>query len=96
MLKTFQSLKNVVIRWKQFSRRGDAIFRSLGKQIIISVLSVVTLSFAVPTKSYAQTVDNIEMDCAVDDTLQTVEVTASRLPLPMEQTIGADARPTRS
>ena len=86
MLKTFQSLKNVVIRWKQFSRRGDAIFRSLGKQIIISVLSVVTLSFAVPTKSYAQTVDNIEMDCAVDDTLQTVEVTASRLPLPMEQT----------
>jgi len=86
MNKSFKSLKRDVIKWKQFSRKGDAIFRSLGREIIISVLSVVTLAFAVPNKSNAQTANIPDSDCVVDDTIQTVEVVASRLPLPMEQT----------
>ncbi len=86
MRKKNKCLKQPVIRWKQFTRHGDAIFRSLGREIIISSLSVATLTFAVPTTAHAQTVANHFTDFIDDDTIQTVEVTASKLPLPMEQT----------
>ena len=41
------------VRWRQFSRRGDAIFQSLGKEIRIGVLSVATLSVACPDSAVA-------------------------------------------
>ena len=41
------------VRWRQFSRRGDAIFLSLGKEIRIGVLSVATLSVACPDSTVA-------------------------------------------
>ncbi len=84
MKQQIKSLKADVIRWKQFSRKGDAIFRSLGREIVISTLSVATLSFAIPENAYSQTVTNPPVE-EVDDTLQTVEVTAALLPLPMNK-----------
>ena len=46
--------KPEAIRWHHFSRRGDAIFLSLKKEIRISVLSVATLAVACPDSSAAQ------------------------------------------
>ena len=45
--------KTETVRWRQFSRRGDAIFQSLGKEIRIGVLSVATLSVACPDSAVA-------------------------------------------
>lgn len=86
MKKIFKKYKADVIRWKQFSRKGDAIFRSLGREIVILTLSVTTLTFATPDTAQAQTVANPDNDYLEEDTLETVVVTATQIPLPMEQT----------
>ncbi len=80
-------LKADVIKWQHFSRKGDAIFRSLGREIIISTLSVATLTFAAPLDAHAQTVTGHlqSQESVQEDTLPVLEVTATRLPLPMEQ-----------
>lgn len=44
------------IVWRQFTRRKDAAFLSLGKQISIGVLSVASLASVVPSSATAQTV----------------------------------------
>ncbi len=77
--------KAEVIKWKRFSRKGYAVFASLGKEIIISTLSVATLTFAVPTTAQAQTSMNLDEEPVKEDSLPELEVTATRLPLPMEQ-----------
>ncbi len=81
-------LKNDVIRWRQFSRRGDAIFRSLHKEIAIGILSVATLTFAAPQNATARTVMGCSMDASDEGgiNLDDVEVTASRVSMPLEQT----------
>ena len=80
-------IKADTIRWKQFSRHSDAVFRSLGREIVILSLSVATLTFALPQTSHAQTtIVDTKYPVEDEDTLQTVEITASRLPLPMQQT----------
>ena len=80
-------LKADVIKWQHFTRKGDAIFRSLGREIIISTLSVATLTFAAPLDAHAQTVTGHlqSQESVQEDTLPVLEVTATRLPLPMEQ-----------
>ncbi|MBO7102254.1 MAG: hypothetical protein J6W02_01070, partial [Bacteroidaceae bacterium] len=55
MFKKQQKLKADVIRWHQFTRHGDAVFLSLGREIIISTLSVATLLTATPQTAQAQT-----------------------------------------
>ena len=55
MKQKFLKNKAEVIRWKRFTRKGYAVFASLGREIVISTLSVATLSFAVPTTAQAQT-----------------------------------------
>ena len=79
-------IKAEVIKWKRFTRKGYAIFASLGREIVISTLSVVTLSFAAPTTAQAQTSMNTDEESVIIDTLPELEVTATRLPLPMNQT----------
>lgn len=49
MKKTQKSLKPEAIVWHRFSRHGDAVFRSLGREIRIGVLSVATLLSAAPS-----------------------------------------------
>lgn len=86
MKKLLKKYKPEIIYWKQFSRKGDAIFRSLGREIVILTLSVTTLTFATPDTAQAQTVTNPNNEYWEEDTLETVVVTAAQIPLPMEQT----------
>ena len=75
------------IRWRQFSRRSDAVFLSLHREITIGILTVATLTFAAPQSSTARTVmgttqPSEEAGINLDD----VEVTATRVSMPLEQT----------
>ena len=90
MFKRPIKLKAAAIRWRQFSRRGDAVFRSLGREIIIATLSVATLLSVVPASTAAQTAAPSLPTDALADTLSPVElddveVTAARVPMPMNQ-----------
>lgn len=89
MFKQQIQLKAAAIRWRQFSRRGDAVFRSLGREIIICTLTVGTLLSVVPASTAAQTaapvVGNIEGDTLSPVELDDVEVTAARVAMPMDQ-----------
>lgn len=49
-----QFKKTEAIVWRQFTRHGDSIFLSLGKEIRIGVLSVATLAAACPDSATAQ------------------------------------------
>ena len=79
-------MKADVIRWHQFSRKSDAVFRSLGREIVISTLSVATLLVATPHTAQAQTVAPQQGEHDREVALDEVTVTAGRVPLPMEQT----------
>jgi len=46
--------KSEVIKWHHFTRHGDAIFLSLGREIRIAVLSVATLTAACPESAAAR------------------------------------------
>ena len=86
MNKKTLRIKAATIRWHQFSRKSDAVFRSLGREIVISTLSVATLLFATPQTAQAQTNAKNPAQAEREQMLDEVEVTAARLPLPMEQT----------
>lgn len=86
MFKKALKLKADVIRWHQFSRKHDAVFRSLGREIVISTLSVATLLTATPHTAQAQTVAPQQGERDREVALDEVTVTAGRVPLPMEQT----------
>ncbi|MDO4994843.1 MAG: TonB-dependent receptor [Bacteroidales bacterium] len=86
MFKKALKLKADVVRWHQFSRRNDAVFRSLGREIVIGTLSVSTLLVATPHTAQAQTVAPQQGERDREVALDEVTVTAGRVPLPMEQT----------
>ncbi|MBQ9641538.1 MAG: TonB-dependent receptor [Bacteroidaceae bacterium] len=87
MFKRKLKLKADTICWHQFSRRHDAIFRSLGKEIRIGVLSVATLAYATPQSATAQTaMAPAQEQNGEGIRLSDVEITAQRVPLTMEQT----------
>ena len=86
MFKKVMKMKADVIRWHQFSRKNDAVFRSLGREIAIGTLSVATLLVATPHTAQAQTVAPQQGERDREVALGEVTVTAGRVPLPMEQT----------
>lgn len=79
-------LRACAVRWHQFSRRGDGAFLSLRREIVIGILSVATLASVVPSSVAAQTAVSSEADTLRQVALEDVEVTASRVPMPQEQT----------
>lgn len=80
-------LRGRAIRWHKFTRKHDAVFRSLHREITIGTLSVATLLCAVPRTAKAQTAAPAEADTARSAvTLDEVEVAATRVPMPMSQT----------
>lgn len=96
------NLKKNVVCWKKFSRHGDAIFRSLGKEIRIGVLSVATLAMATPDSASAKVAmgywqmtdgeDQLTLISAEDDDqnatlLQNTDVVATRVPLPADKAV---------
>ena len=80
------------IRFRQFSRKGYALFACLGRVVTIGVLSVATLrSAAVTTPDTLSVVgatvvgDSIANSPDKEATLDDVEVTGSRAPLALRQ-----------
>jgi iron complex outermembrane receptor protein len=80
------------IRFRQFSRKGYALFACLGRVVTIGVLSVATLrSAAVTTPDTLSVVGGLTTNVSDDDspdkeaTLDDVEVTGSRAPLALRQ-----------
>ena len=80
------------IRFRQFSRKGYALFACLGRVVTIGVLSVATLrAAAVTTPDSLSVVGGSSANIADDDspdkeaTLDDVEVTGSRAPLALGQ-----------
>jgi len=87
MFKQQLKLKADVICWRQFTRHRDAMFLSLGREIRIGVLSVSTLLYATPHCATAQTSMAQPREAGDEGVrLDDVEITASRVPLPVEQT----------
>jgi len=82
------------LRFRQFSRKGYALFACLGRVVTICVLSVATLRSAAATKAADVTVADgspTGITAAADSTdkmvtLDDIEVTASRAPLALGQT----------
>ncbi|MBQ9232291.1 MAG: TonB-dependent receptor [Prevotella sp.] len=76
------------IRFRQFNRKGWALFACLGRVVTIGVLSVATLtsaSAAIDDKSTTETVTTNDDQTDKEATLDDVEVTGSRAPLALGQ-----------
>lgn len=86
MNKSYLKLKKDVIRWHQFTRRTDAAFLSLGREINIGTLTVATLLCSYAQTAGAQSVNGVSQSDERSITTKELEVTASRVALPMNQT----------
>ena len=76
------------LRFRQFTRKGYALFACLGRVVTIGVLSVATLESATAAHSHVSTdverVDSMQV-MQKEATLDDVEVTGSRAPLALGQ-----------
>lgn len=88
MFKNCIKIKADAVRWSRFSRKSNAVFLSLKREIVISTLSVATLAFATPHSAVAQTSMKNEGHMENERELDEVEVTATRVPM----TLGTSAR----
>lgn len=88
MFKKCVKIKADAVRWSRFSRKSNAVFLSLKREIVISTLSVATLAFATPLSSVAQTSMKSAELMENERELDEVEVTATRVPM----TLGTSAR----
>lgn len=86
----FRKPESVV--WTHFTRRGDAIFLSLRREVRIGVLSVATLAAACPdsaaaimaySQATAPTEDKEELELTLDD----AEVVGTLAPLPADKAV---------
>ena len=62
MFKQFKKVRSGGVRWHQFTRRSDAIFLSMHREISIGVLSVATLTFAVPSSATGKMACDVNND----------------------------------
>ncbi len=87
------NLKSEQICWRHFSRRSDAIFRSIGREIRIGVLSVATLTFATPDCAAAEMAMNRQQlteegdDSDYELSLGETEVVGTLAPLPADKAV---------
>lgn len=78
------------LRFRQFKRKGWALFACLGRVVTISVLSVATLtsaSAAIDDKGMTETVTTNDDQTDKETTLDDVEVTGSCAPLALGQAV---------
>ena len=77
------------LRFRQFSRKGYALFACLGRVVTIGVLSVATLQSASAASddfsTKTETTDDQQQKVDKEATLDDVEVTGSRAPLALGQ-----------
>jgi len=79
--------KRQVLVFRQFGNKGYSLFSCLGKEVICSVLSVATLTYASAESVSTQPVvtDSTTMTTAREMMLEEVSVTGSRAPLTKSQ-----------
>ena len=78
------------LRFRQFTRKGYALFACLGRVVTIGVLSVATLQSATAAHRHVSTDEERGDSTQVTDreaTLDDVEVTGSRAPLALAQAV---------
>ena len=78
------------IRFRQFTRKGWALFACLGRVVTIGVLSVATLESATAAHRHVSTDEQQSDSTQTADkeaTLDDVEVTGSRAPLAVGQAV---------
>ena len=76
------------LRFRQFQRKGYALFASLGRVVTIGVLSVATLESATAAHPHVSTDGEVSDTTAIAEkeaTLDDIEVTGSRAPLAIGQ-----------
>ena len=76
------------LRFRQFQRKGYALFASLGRVVTIGVLSVATLESATAAHPHFSTNGEVSDTTAIAEkeaTLDDIEVTGSRAPLAIGQ-----------
>ena len=79
--------KREVIVFRQFQRKGWSLFACLGREVVCSVLSVATLTYASAESVSTDPVvtDSVSMTTAREMMLEEVSVTGSRAPLTKSQ-----------
>ena len=90
MYKQLFNLRRPVIRFRHFTRKKYALFASLGRVVIIGVLSVATLQSATAAHRHMSTNTEETSDTTTtvkEATLDDLEVTASRAPLAIGQAV---------
>lgn len=77
--------KREVLRFKQFSNKGYALFSCLGREVVVGTLSVATLTYAkadgISIRTELAEKDQPQYEVTLDD----VEVSGSRAPLALGQ-----------
>ena len=78
--------QQMTVRFHQLHRKPYSVFCSLKKEVRIGVLAFATLAFANTESVSAQTVHHVsDSSSDTDVEMREVEVTASRVPLPLSQ-----------
>lgn len=78
--------QRTTVQFHQLSRKSYSVFCSLKKEVRIGALMFATLAFANTGSVSAQTVHHVSENRQIADVeMQEVEVTASRVPLTLNQ-----------
>ena len=87
MYKPRFNMKRAVLVFRQFGNKGYSLFACLGREVVCSVLSVATLTYASAESVSTNPVvtDSAAMTAAREMVLEEVSVTGSRAPLTKSQ-----------
>ena len=87
MYKPRFNMKRAVLVFRQFGNKGYSLFACLGREVVCSVLSVATLTYASAESVSTNPVvtDSAAMTTAREMVLEEVSVTGSRAPLTKSQ-----------
>ena len=87
MYKPRFNMKRAVLVFRQFGNKGYSLFACLGREVVCSVLSVTTLTYASAESisTHPVVTDSAAMTTAREMVLEEVSVTGSRAPLTKSQ-----------
>ena len=87
MYKPRFNMKRPVLVFRQFGNKGYSLFSCLGREVVCSVLSVATLTYASAesVSTHPVVTDSASMTTAREMMLEEVSVTGSRAPLTKSQ-----------
>ena len=87
MYKPLFNFKRQVLVFRHFGNKGYSLFACLGREVVCSVLSVATLTYASAesVSTHPVVTDSASMTTAREMMLEEVSVTGSRAPLTKSQ-----------